>query len=343
MSQNNSRIIEKDIFAAVPAPGAGDSETIDLFGSSGGANRFSIQAVYDVQTPSAKTFDSGGAEVDTGTFAAQADTDPGDYIVIYDTAGLGWALAADITGSDPEPTGAVWVAIPAARKAQVDLSAATDAASVATAFATAFNLLTDVPITALAATADVGFTGDLYGVVDAPEVHNEDDSGDGSISVVVTDAGVASEVNVTANTVTIPAHGYTTGFKGQLTATVTLPGGLSTATDYFIIKVDANTVKFATSYANAIAGTAVDITNQGSDENVSTFTGVALAGASVTFKCSNDGTNWADIQAATSITVDGSTFLNQPNVAYRYFKATKALTSGQVALSGLICVIGDAT
>ena len=49
----------------------------------------------------------------------------------------------------------------------------------------------------------------------------------------------------------------------QLTTTGTLPGGLSLATDYYVIKVTDTTIKFATSYANAVAGTAVNITDAG--------------------------------------------------------------------------------
>lgn len=49
----------------------------------------------------------------------------------------------------------------------------------------------------------------------------------------------------------------------QLTTTTTLPAGLSLATDYYIIKVTDLTCKFATSYANAVAGTAINITSTG--------------------------------------------------------------------------------
>lgn len=49
----------------------------------------------------------------------------------------------------------------------------------------------------------------------------------------------------------------------QLTTTTTLPAGLSLATDYYVIKVTDLTCKFATSYANAVAGTAVNITSTG--------------------------------------------------------------------------------
>lgn len=49
----------------------------------------------------------------------------------------------------------------------------------------------------------------------------------------------------------------------QLTTTGTLPAGLALATNYFVIKVTDLTCRFATSYANAVAGTFIDITDAG--------------------------------------------------------------------------------
>lgn len=49
----------------------------------------------------------------------------------------------------------------------------------------------------------------------------------------------------------------------RLTTTTTLPAGLATATDYYVIKVSDTTCKLATSYANAVAGTAINITDAG--------------------------------------------------------------------------------
>lgn len=49
----------------------------------------------------------------------------------------------------------------------------------------------------------------------------------------------------------------------QLTTTTTLPTGLALATDYYVIKVTDTTCKLATSYANAVAGTAIDILTAG--------------------------------------------------------------------------------
>ncbi len=62
------------------------------------------------------------------------------------------------------------------------------------------------------------------------------------------------------------AHGLLTGDGPfQLTSSGTLPAGLSPATDYWIIRLDADTFKFTTSLAFALAGTpVVDISGTGS-------------------------------------------------------------------------------
>jgi hypothetical protein len=135
-------------------------------------------------------------------------------------------------------------------------------------------------------------------------------------------------------------HGFVTGMKVQATTAGTLAVPLVALTDYYIIKVDSDYFSVATSLANALAGTALSITGVGVTST--TFTAVALS-ASFTFQKSNDGVNWIDIQTATTITVDGSVMLEQPNVAYRYFRALKTLTAGNVALSAYVLVIGDAT
>jgi hypothetical protein len=60
---------------------------------------------------------------------------------------------------------------------------------------------------------------------------------------------------------------YYRGDRVQLTTTGTLPAGFSLSTNYFYIPFDGDAgVKFklATSYANALAGTAIDVTNTGS-------------------------------------------------------------------------------
>lgn len=135
-------------------------------------------------------------------------------------------------------------------------------------------------------------------------------------------------------------HGLTTGLKVQIATDDTLPDPLVVLTNYFVIKIDDDFFQLASSLNNALAGTPIDLVDVGA--GTQTITAVALAGASVTFKHSNDGVNWTNIQSATSISSTGSVMLTQADVSYRYFKATKAITAGGVDLEGLVLVIGPA-
>lgn len=59
-----------------------------------------------------------------------------------------------------------------------------------------------------------------------------------------------------SNNATFTAHGFTrTGQKVRMTSGTL--SGITTSTDYWVIVVDANTLAFATSYANALAGTKI--------------------------------------------------------------------------------------
>lgn len=85
-----------------------------------------------------------------------------------------------------------------------------------------------------------------------------------------------SAVDDVANTVTIVGHGMSTGDGPvRVASTLTLPGGLAVDTDYWLIKVDDDTLKFAAAFAETggadVSGspsgnpvTAVDLTDAGS-------------------------------------------------------------------------------
>lgn len=320
------------------------SDTFPLLEGSTGeyASAIGITLNVDVDTPSAVTFDSGESEVTTLTFPTKAATTAGDYVVIYDTAGLGWAVAVDKAGGDPAPTGAIWASIPAARKAQANISADTTAAEVAARFELAFDALTSVPF----ATDDTAANGTMIITVTArgdttdAVVKNADDSGAGSISEAQTNQGVSSEVDITDNELTIPSHGLTTGLKGQLTTTGTLPAGLSLATDYFVISVDSDTIKLATSLVNAQAGTAIDITNQGADGSVNTFTPTSIAGATYKVQVSTDNLSWVDLAAAASITADTTVLVEKIAPAYDYVRIVYAITAGRMSIEQRVLVKG---
>lgn len=75
-------------------------------------------------------------------------------------------------------------------------------------------------------------------------------------------ADASTDVCTYTSTTSVPSN-ILVGTRVRLTTTTTLPGGLSLATDYYVIKVSDTTFKLATSYANAIAGTAINITDAG--------------------------------------------------------------------------------
>jgi hypothetical protein len=337
------RLIEKEI--DLSSAYTAYSDAIDVGGAGG--DSISVTASVDVATPSAKTFDSGESQVTTLTFDTKANTAAGDYVVIYDTEGGAWAVAADKSGSDPAPTGAVWAAIPAGQKAQADLQAATSAAEVAAAFELAFDALADVPF-ATDDSADDGtmlITMTLRGPADEAETYTANDSGAGSIAEVLTNLGVASEVDADTDELTIPSHGLTEGLKGQLTTTGTLPTGLSLATDYFVIVVDENTIQLASSLANAQAGTAVDIESQGADGSVNTFTPTSIAGGGINLQETDADPAkydlWTDVASATAITADATVYLSKDRPAARWYRVKLALTAGYISSTLHLLVKGD--
>lgn len=75
-------------------------------------------------------------------------------------------------------------------------------------------------------------------------------------------ADAGTDVCTWSSVVNIPSN-VLTGTRVRLTTTGTLPAGLSTATDYFVVKLSDTTFKLSTTYANAVAGTVINITDAG--------------------------------------------------------------------------------
>lgn len=83
-------------------------------------------------------------------------------------------------------------------------------------------------------------------------------------------ADASTDVCTYTSTASVPSN-ILTGTRVRLTTTTTLPAGLATATDYYVIRVSDTTFKLATSYANAIAGTAINITDAGTGTHTITW------------------------------------------------------------------------
>lgn len=90
-----------------------------------------------------------------------------------------------------------------------------------------------------------------------------------------------SAVNTSNEQITITGHGFSTGDtllydNGGGTALA----GLSDDTVYYVIKVDANTIKLATNSTNATAGTAINLTGTGNNAQTLTYGYFAINGGS---------------------------------------------------------------
>lgn len=71
---------------------------------------------------------------------------------------------------------------------------------------------------------------------------------------------VNADVNAGADTITLPAHEFTTGCTVDFLTTGNLPSLLFLNTTYFVIYIDANTIQVASTIGNAQTGTAIDLT-----------------------------------------------------------------------------------
>lgn len=300
------------------------------------AKVFSCQVVATVGAPSAAAVAAGVAETAVVTFAIQALTTAKDYVTIYDATGAGWAIYADPTGSTVAPAGAIYTAVASAKKNKANISSDTTAAQVAARFVAAFNALTGfTSVVTLTDNSDGTVTYALAtrGIATDAVSKTGTDSGAGSMTVGSITQGVNSAVNTTADSITKTTHGLVTGLKVAATSTGTLPAGLS-VTNYWVIKIDANTFQLASSLANALLSTQVDITGQGTSGATHSFTPAALAGCTVVLQKSNDynvnaatGT-WDSIGSPTSIAASGDTWLTATDPEYAYVRVQYAITAG---------------
>lgn len=154
----------------------------------------------------------------------------------------------------------------------------------------------------------------------------------------------SADISAVNNTFTKTAHGLTTGIKGQWTTSSALPTGLSLATDYFVIKVDADVFKVAASLSDALAGTPIDISTAGTGNQ--TFTPTALAGGTIKLQQSNKSnpttdSDWSDLGSATNITVDALVYLEKDRPTSLWVRSYITLTAGHITTTLNILVKGD--
>lgn len=146
--------------------------------------------------------------------------------------------------------------------------------------------------------------------------------------------GSATKISLTADTITASTVRVPTGYAFWLsTGAATPPGGLADGTTYYLIQSSAGLYKLASSKANAVAGTAIDITSQagGGTFTMNPVVMPATTGFGLQWQVSNDGTNFSNFTttdqgvAISSITINSGTSAtttanNLGNVGYRWLR-----------------------
>ena len=160
-------------------------------------------------------------------------------------------------------------------------------------------------------------------------------------------------VTTASDSITISDHNLTTGAKlTYADASGTAITGLSDATTYFVIKVDNDTIKLASSLSNANSGTAIALSGTGN--NSQTLTGVtatataAVSGGVITgYTVTEVGSDYLEPPAVTvpipdrTIPTSGVTTANTDSIAYTAHGLSsqfevKYQDGGGTALAGLV-------
>lgn len=155
----------------------------------------------------------------------------------------------------------------------------------------------------------------------------------------------SSEVDTATDLITTATTaGLYTGLAVTVTTAGVLPTGLATSTTYYIVYVANNVFGFATTRANALAGTLINLTAAGS--GTSTVVPTALAGASVTVQGSFDyaqgaeSPNWFDVpNTETAISATGAFVTEIDYLRYGSYRLNIEMTSGMITFSPIQCGI----
>lgn len=144
--------------------------------------------------------------------------------------------------------------------------------------------------------------------------------------------------NASFDLFTKTGHGFQTGLLVQVSNSGgALPSGLSAATNYYVIRIDADTFKLATSYALAAAGTPINITTNGT--GTQTVTPTTLS-ASVSVQFSNDfnsvpanATWFTEPNSSRTLSGSGSFVIDVDYARAASWRLVITIASGQVSLT----------
>jgi hypothetical protein len=160
------------------------------------------------------------------------------------------------------------------------------------------------------------------------------------------DVATGTPFNVTTNIVTAVAHGLVTGQAVVPTISAgSLPGPLVSGTEYFAIRLSADTFALATTRARALAGTpVVDFTNQGTDSETVTFTPQANAGT-VLMEYTTDleptsNSTWRTLDTINLVSDSSPDVSKTTYATFHFVRATLNITKGVLGGDCKVVVYG---
>lgn len=154
--------------------------------------------------------------------------------------------------------------------------------------------------------------------------------------------GADPKVSLTGDTITMSTHGFVTGLGVRLSSVTatSIFSGLVVGTTYYVIKVDDNSFKLATSTTNAVAGTAIDLAGTlagGNSWSIAPWDFTVAVNNGFAWQASNDNLTWTALPTTTYSSVTYSTAGNSiwdfQYYNYRYIRpAIVAPTTGAIRL-----------
>lgn len=145
---------------------------------------------------------------------------------------------------------------------------------------------------------------------------------------------LAAAVNTTDDTIDLDASALGTGVVGQFTTSGGLPSGISALTNYYLIKVSDTQVKVASSLANALAGTAINITTQGTGTHTFTATAFNNQTQVSVYGSNQESSGYEFVQGApVGFTTTANVNIEVPEVTYNFYKVGVEIDSGTLTVN----------
>ncbi len=136
----------------------------------------------------------------------------------------------------------------------------------------------------------------------------------------------------------VTAHGLLTGLKVQVTTSSALPTGIAGTTDYFVIKIDADVIQLASSLANALAGSALNITAIGTGTQTITPLVGGIIGT-VKLQASLDNSTYFDVSGSSQNIAGAGTYMwNVSDAFYKWIRVQTNITNGEATMDARITV-----